>query len=227
MWKVSAEFTLKFEQAIKFFRSKTPITDDEFKTLEGLAKTRAFTVAGIAQLDLVQDVFDGITTALEDGTDFKTFKQTLASSLSTAWGTSEKIAGFKLERIYRTNLQTAYSAGRITQLTNPDVLKARPYWMFDAVLDKRTSNVCSSASGTILDASDSWWSTHTPPLHYFCRSGLRSLTTRAAAKKGITTNPPDVKAGEGFGETPALNAWEPNLEKYDSGLLETYKEKQP
>jgi hypothetical protein len=32
--------------------------------------------------------------------------------------------------IYQTNLQTSYAAGRYQQLTDPDMLKVRPYWRY-------------------------------------------------------------------------------------------------
>jgi hypothetical protein len=60
-----------------------------------------------------------------------------------------------------------------------------------------------------------------------CRSGIRSLTTKAAEKKGITSSPPNVKASEGFGSIPEVDGWEPDLSGFDSKLLEIHKEKQP
>ena len=47
---------------------------------------------------------------------------------------------------------------------------------FQAVLDDRTSPVCRACAGTRLRASDSWWDTHTPPLHPHCRSTVRPST---------------------------------------------------
>lgn len=222
-WEVLSSFDLKFKEAEEWFRSRVPLTDDEYATLEGAARRRAFTVAGVAQLDLVAQVFDQIGFAIETGTDFKTFKQELTSSLQNAWGTDKKITGYKLERIYRTNIQTAYGAGRYAQLTNADVLKARPYWMFDAVMDKRTSGLCSSLNGTVLPVDDPWWNGKIPPLHHSCRSGLRSLTTKAATTKGITSSPSKLIANEGFGGKPTESEWEPDWATYPPALQDEYR----
>jgi uncharacterized protein with gpF-like domain len=216
---------LKFEAAIKWFRKRVPISDDEYATLEEAAKSRAFKVAGIAQLDIVQDVFDQILIALEDGTDFKAFKAALSDRLSAAWGTTGKVTGYKLELAYRNAVQGAYSAGRYAQLTNPDILKARPFWEFDGVADKRQSSICQSADGTILPADHPWWPSHMPQLHHACRSAVRSLTTKAAEKKGITSSPPTVKVSEGFGNVPEIDGWIPDLSGFDSKLLEIHKKK--
>jgi uncharacterized protein with gpF-like domain len=46
------------------------------------------------------------------------------------------------------------------------------YFRFRAVIDDRTSPQCRLLNGIIFKADDSNLSRYTPPLHFFCRSGL-------------------------------------------------------
>lgn len=221
-FKASAAFDLKFDEAITWFRARVPMTDDEFKQLEASAKRKAFTVAGVANLDLVAEVHNAIGVALETGVDFKDFQKAIAVKLETAWGGPRP---GRVETIWRTNIQSAYGAGRYRQLTSPAVLAARPVWVYDAVLDSRTSKICGPLAGTTLPADDSWWDTHTPPSHHNCRSSIRSLTQAQADRDGITEKPSDMNASDGFGSRPVIDQWQPNSEKYPADLWDLFQAK--
>ena len=52
------EFTTPtFDEAIKFFRDKTPLTPDLYRKLTDEAKAKAFTVSGITRMDIVRDIY--------------------------------------------------------------------------------------------------------------------------------------------------------------------------
>lgn len=119
----------------------------------------------------------------------------------------------------------AYGAGRHLQHTDKDVLEERPVWMFDAVLDGRTSTICKECDGTVLDAEDDWWRSHEPPMHHACRSTVIALTAEQARAKGFTKKPPAVEADEGFGAPPGEGGWEPKLDERPKPLAEAAKTK--
>lgn len=122
----------------------------------------------------------------------------------------------RLETIFRTNVQRAYQAGRYEQMTHPVTLKMRPYWLFDAILDGRTTRGCKDANGTLLPAKHPWWDGNYPPRHFRCRSLVRSLRVAEAEKRGITAQPPDVTAQDGFGALPSPRAeYNPLLAKLE------------
>jgi SPP1 gp7 family putative phage head morphogenesis protein len=224
-WGGSAAFNGRFEEAVAWMRARVPMTDDEYAALQARARRKAFTVAGIAQLDLVSETLDALTAAVADGTTFEDFKTAMFEKLSAAWGDSKR-AGSRLETIWRTNLQLAYSAGRYAQLTDPDVLDSRPYWMYDAILDNRTSGLCRTLNGTVLEADNAWWNSHIPPLHHRCRSGLRSLTRDEARSRGITDEPSDLEPSNGFGYRPDLDEWQPDPTQYPGDLWDVFESHQ-
>lgn len=211
----------RFKEAVEWFRRRVPITDKQLAALEASARAKAFWVAGIAQLDVVNDVWAAIDDAIEKGTTLEDFKKTVGDKLERAWKGTVKDPPRRIETIFRTNVQTAYSAGRHAQLTEPSILRTRPYWRLVVTLDSRTTEtICKPLAGTVLPAESGWWKTHTPPLHFRCRSFIQALRKEDAEARGITASPPVQKPQEGFG---SLDVWKPDLSKYPEPLAEVFR----
>lgn len=224
MWPIGLD-DLDFDEAIAFFRDLLDLTKDEEKDLLERAGKHGFTVAGVAQLDLVHEVWRALDKAIADGTTLEDFKAAVGDKLEAAWSGTVKAPGARIETIFRTNVQVAYSAGRYTQATDPDVSSDRPYWLYDAVLDSRTTPTCRACDGTVLPADDAWWKTHIPPLHHNCRSTFITLTREQAEARGITTKPPKHVADDGFGAPPTAPPWEPDKADYPDELWSEFEKK--
>lgn len=208
-----------FAEASKWFRKKLAVPNAEWNALSDKARQRAFSVGGVTQLELVQDVWTAIDNAVAKGTTFKDFQAEVGDKLTAAWGGAD---AFRLQTIFRTNVQSALNAGRYEQQNDPDVIALRPYLKFSAILDGRTTQVCSSSSGTILPADHPWWALHQPPLHYNCRSTAISLTTdQMKDLGGVTDKPSDLQVLSGFGGPPSLE-WAPAIGKYSPELVEVF-----
>jgi len=195
------------------------MTDPEWRALEYRARRRAFWVAGVAQLDIVVDVWEAIERALVQGTTYREFRDQVIEKLMKAWSGIEPPG--RVEVIFRTNIQLAYQAGRWRQLRSPAVLTSHPYWMFDAVLDVRTTEICRPRHGVTLPADHSWWRNNYPPLHFNCRSGVRAVTEKEYARIPSERKLPPTRADapqEGFGLTPELQEWKPDPAKYPQAL---------
>ena len=218
MWSIEPD-AVNPREAIAWFRARVPMTPDEYRALEDRARRKAFTVAGVMDLDLLNDTFKALDKAVAEGTTFETFVEEVGPRLEATWG---KADSSRLQTIFSTNVQSAYSAGRWRQLTDPDVLAERPVWTYDAVLDGRTSELCKHLDGTTLPADDPFWETHTPPLHFNCRSGIISLTESQAAERGVTKTPPKAPAASSFGLAPDKSEWQPQYAKYPYELTREY-----
>ncbi len=156
-----AEFifeNLPFEEALKYFQSKVPLTEEEFFRLAKGARTRAFTVSGVARLDALKDLHGSLTDAIQKGTSLADWKKDVQMILRH-WD----IGGWRAETIYRTNLQTAYQVGRYEQMTDPDVLEMRPYWRYVAVMDSHTRPTHAAMNGRVFAADDPIWDHWYPP----------------------------------------------------------------
>lgn len=193
---------LKPEAAIAWHEARVPMQKVAFEALKAAARKRAFTIAGTANLDLIASVQQVLNGALTDGTTLEDFKAQVGEKLEAEWQGTVKDPAFRLETIFRTNVQGAYNAGRVAQATEPTTLQVRPFWQFDAISDGRTTPGCRAANGVVLPAGDPWWLKNLPPRHFNCRSTFHPLTRRQAERLGVTTEAPGIVADTGFGGPP-------------------------
>ena len=195
---------LSFEEALSFFRARVPLTREEWDELEAKLRFRAFIVARLTELDAVNCIREKLLKVIEEG---KTFRQFMAEA-----GEDELLrkAGFHRsnpwywETVFRTNIQTAYNAGRKMQLSrDPHVL----YYEFVDIRDSRQTEMCRRRTGVIRPAGDPWWSRNWPPLHFNCRSTVRAIyreeaearSVRVTRSQKLESLPPPQ---EGFGLDP-------------------------
>ena len=215
VWDVSDD-PVDFDEAVAWFRKRVRMTKADFEQRSAVAKRKAFTVANVTQLDLIRHAWNAVDKALKDGTSLEDFKKAVGPELLKAWGESVEDPAWRLETIFRTNVQLAYGAGRHKQATHPDVRADRPIWMFDAILDGRETEVCRECDGTKLPSDDPWWTIHTPPMHFNCRSSFIAMTEDEAGK--LTTKPPKTKPLTGFGLPPGDDEWSPDIQSYPAPL---------
>jgi len=196
---------LPFEEAISFMKSKIPITKKEWNTLEPKLRFRAFTVARLTQLDYIEAARGRLITAMEKGEGYaSTWKDIKA--IAAEDGASNFTPGY-WENVYRTNTQTAYTAGKLMQFKdNPP-----PAWRLLIVDDDRTSDICRGlmrdGKHSLTMASDHpFWETFGfPPYHFNCRTGLQAVY-KSEIGHGTTVENPSMKSlrkefapMEGFG----------------------------
>lgn len=210
-----------YKEAVKYWRTRQPRREQDLEKLTDENADLAFTLAGVTQLDLVTQVWEALDRAIENGTSFGDFKKQVSEDLADAWGGEEP---YRVENIFRTNVQTAYNAGRWEQMQDPEVQELRPYNRFVAVLDNRTTVlICRPLADTVLPADDPWWKSHWPPLHFACRSTVLPLTTDQGAEIGFTKKTPPTQAAPGFGATPDQKGYEPDLDSAPAQLVHALK----
>lgn len=192
----------RWRDAVEHFRQRTPVTREEWDRLEAAARRRAFVVSGLASVALVTEVHEAIDQALAVGTTLADFRREIGPKLAAAWGAPNAP---RMETIFRTNVQTAYNAGRYDQMSSPAMRRMRPFWRYVSILDGRTTATCAPLNNTVRPADDAFWLDHWPPLHFNCRSTVVSLSRAQAAEVGgVTPVPEHADPGDGFGGPPDL-----------------------
>lgn len=210
-----------YKEAVAYWRSRVPRRAQDIDRLTEENEQTAFTLAGVAQLDLVSQVWRALDKAIANGTTFETFKRQVAEDLTSAWGGEKP---YRLDTIFRTNVQTAYNAGRWEQMQDPEVAELRPYNRFFSVLDSRTTVlICRPLSDTVLLASDPWWGIHWPPLHHACRSTVLPVTREQGREVGFTRRGPLTLAQPGFGLTPDKRGYSPDITEAPAQLVHALK----
>jgi SPP1 gp7 family putative phage head morphogenesis protein len=191
-------FGLPPARAIEYFKGKGYAISWNWFEVWQEAQAKAFTVARVTRMEILESIRQALDDALANGTQFRTFVDTLEPELRRmGWwgkqiivdseGNAEKVqlgSVRRLETIFRTNIQTAYMAGRFKYLE--EVKGKAPYWQWVAVMDTRTRPGHAALHGKIWRADDKFWNTFYPPIGFNCRCRVRPLTEGMMTRRGLT-----------------------------------------
>ncbi len=185
------------EEAIRYLRAKGYAIGFDWRDVWREEHFSAFTVAKVADLDLLADIRGELDKALAEGTTLRDFRRELEPLLKKKgwWGRGEVVdpktgevvtaqlgSPHRLETIFRTNLRTAYANGHWDSIER--LKERRPYLRYVAVMDGRTRPEHRAWHGTILPVDDEWWQTHAPPNGWMCRCRVISLSEGQMSRAG-------------------------------------------
>ena len=172
---------LPFEQAKQFWADKTQMSPAEFNRLRGEAKARAFAVSGIAKGDELSTVYNALQKSVDTGTSFSDFKRDCAPIFERRGWTGKR--AWRVDNIFRTNIQTAYNVGRYQQMM--EVVDTFPYWRYDGINDARTRPTHLAMHGRVFRADSPVWDTWYPPNGFRCRCSVTPLTEGQVKRRGL------------------------------------------
>ncbi|MBW3527685.1 minor capsid protein [Shewanella sp. NKUCC05_KAH] len=186
--------------AVAYFRAKGFAISDDWQDVWTRAHARAFTVAKAAQMDVLTAIRNEVDAALSQGLTAKQFQATLKPQLEKlGWWGKKEVDGrevqlgspYRLNTIYRQNLQTAYMAGRYRRMLSRT--KTHPYWQYVAIDDGQTRPAHARLRGKVFRFDDPIWNIIYPPNGWGCRCRVRALTEAQVKAMGLT-----VENGEGY-----------------------------
>ena len=252
---------LKPEKAIEYFRSKGYAFTWDWHEMLNESHAKAFTVAKAMRLDILEDIRGMVQKSLDEGITLRKFQEELTPKLKAKgwWGPvvgddgsiAQLGSPYRLRTIYRTNLQTAYMAGKYKAFVeNAD---DRPYWQMVAVMDAATRPSHARLHGKVFRHDDPFWDKFFPPYEFGCRCTVRpydaedlayhGLSVESSAgkitseerlvskKTGIMTTTSVYKdpvtgektgTGIGWDYNPGKAAWFPELDKYDYSVAKNW-----
>lgn len=192
-----ADVGLPFREAIDFQRRKVNLPTARYDDLLREAHTRAFTVAGVTRDDMLADFRAAIDKARAEGTGFEEFRKSFDDIVDrTGWAfnahgeTEEQRRNWRARVIYNTNMRTSYMAGRWEQMTQPDVLRYRPYWQYRHNYARHPRRQHLAWNGKVWMASDPIWKIIYPPNGWGCNCDVVALNARQFAATGKTEPDP-------------------------------------
>lgn len=262
--KVDLAYALQLTpaEAVAYFESRGYAIGLHWYDVYAEAQAKAFTIAGVMKLDILKDMRDGLQKALQEGNTQTDFDRQMLPILerkgwlgkglvideSTGELQGKRLMPRRLDTIFRTNMQSAYNAGRYReQIANA---ASRPYLERVAVMDSHTRPVHAGLNGFIAPIDSPVWGFLYPPDAYGCRCRVRARSAAEVEKQGLTVYHPEVieieqefgipgetrkvpaminpitgavyAADPGFGINPGKVAWQPELDKYPTPAARQY-----
>ena len=182
-------FGSKFEAAVNFFRDKRVVSVDAFDSMLGRWRQGAFVARRLANTRLVERA----RQILADGMDQQLTGDELAIKMETDLGLGER--SWYAETIVRTNLASAYGAGRFSQTTEPAVRGLRPYVQFRTSGDSRVRDDHRELDGKVFVNGSELHAQYAPPLGFNCRCQMVTLSTRQFEARGHELTRSEVLIG--------------------------------
>ena len=174
---------MTFEEAVEYFRRRIPVTAKVFYSIAYDYRVLAFTVSGYSKLQILRRFYEELLAALEQGNTLAEFRSNMHGFLEREG--YEGVTPYQAENIFRTNIQTAYNVGHYEQMTDPGVMKLRPYWQYDAVNDAHTRPSHLAMDGRVFPADSEVWNTWFPPNGFRCRCTVKTLSKRQVEARGL------------------------------------------
>lgn len=209
-------FNLPFQEALDYLRQKVSLPSKTYRALIGRAHDRGFVVAGATKEALIEDIRAAVDRAIEQGWTprqfHERFEEIVAQHGWTDWTGEDTPEGraWRARIIYGTNLRSSYAAGRWKQMTDPDLVKVRPYWQYRHAFTRiplrpRPDHVLLDM--LILAWNDRWWLRYYPPNDYECSCGVATLSMSDMKRLGKTGPDPTPTIETYKAKDPLTGEW--------------------
>lgn len=194
--------TLPYAEAVEYLRKRDVLNKVDYDRLSAQLKFRAFTASRISDGALLKRINDVITSNVESGDGLREFLKMTKTDVLSKVGLGSA-GGWYWETVYRTNVQTAYNAGRMMGYEQDKPLALELVVIDDA----RTTDYCRqyAGKGFILPYDDPFWKTHIPPFHFNCRTTVRAIYDEKELPESWSSKADIEKPAKGFGNNPVVD----------------------
>lgn len=192
---------LPWDEALAAFLQRVPQRENELQRLYRAYSQRADTATQMALVQLQEMVKDRLAEHIDQGGTYADFAQSIEDGTESLGITGDDPAYLKM--VFRTNVQTAYGAGRFRALTDPDVIAEYPYIQYRTVGDARVRDEHRILDRGIYAVSNPAWFRIAPPNSYNCRCSAVPMTADEVKGKTILQQvPAGYKPTPGFDRAP-------------------------
>ncbi|EHU2869872.1 phage head morphogenesis protein [Acinetobacter baumannii] len=195
--ELKALFELSPSDAISYLEKKGfKIGWDWHETLDN-AHSRAFTVAKVARMDLLQDIRQSLISAMQQGQTLEQWKASITPVLQDKgwWGKKTVInpegreqevqlgSPRRLRTIYDTNMQSAFAAGRYKAMLAG--AETRPFWEWRHITISNPRKQHVALNGRLFRFDDPFWNVAYPPSEWGCKCRVIARSAREVEGKEI------------------------------------------
>lgn len=222
-----------WDEALEEFRARGVMKPNELSRLLGDYAQRTDKARQLMLGQIQTFVRAELERSIRDGGTMRDFAKRIEDGDASLGITADDPA--YLNMVFRTNVQSAYGAGRYRAMTDPDVMDARPYAEYRTVGDARVRPEHAALDKTVWALESDKWQRIAPPNSYNCFPGstlvqgrfstavralytgqLVKLTTQSGRRLSVTPNHPLLTA-EGFSPASGIRNGQHVL-CYDNGI---------
>ena len=243
--------TLPPEEIVRWYLSKGYTFSWSWRDTWQAAHTRAFTVAKVMKLDILQDIKSEVDKIFTEGISEEQFIRNLEWTLKSKgwWGKvrADQVPGYdpslgvepdkivqigsprRLKTIYNVNANVAYSAGGYkTSIANT---ASRPYWQYKQLDRPSMRKSHMPFSDKVFRWDDPIWNTIYPPSGWNCGCYVNPLSKVEVEARGLKIENgnefiklAEKNISEEWQYNPAKDYanWKPDLSKYDDDIRKQY-----
>lgn len=193
---------LPYAEAVEYLKKRDVLKKIDYDRLSDRLKFRAFTASRISDGALLKRINGELIKNIEAGNGLKDFLGMTKTDVLSKVGLGNA-GGWYWETVYRTNVQTAYNAGRMMGYEEDKPLALELVVIDDA----RTTDYCRqyAGKGFILPYDDPFWKTHIPPFHFNCRTTVRAIYDEREIPGQWSSKADIENPAKGFGKNPVMN----------------------
>lgn len=193
---------LPYAEAVEYLKKRDVLKKIDYDRLSDRLKFRAFTASRISDGALLKRINDVITSNVESGDGLREFLKMTKTDVLSKVGLGNA-GGWYWETVYRTNVQTAYNAGRMMGYEEDKPLALELVVIDDA----RTTDYCRqyAGKGFILPYDDPFWKTHIPLFHFNCRTTVRAIYDEREIPGQWSSKADIENPAKGFGNNPVVD----------------------
>lgn len=173
---------------------KASVPTETWRDLAAGEHLSAFMVAGAANESMLDEIRAALDTSINEGRSQDEFRREFTAIAERyAWNyTGDPL--WRTDIVYGTNLNQAVRAGRWRQMTDPDVLKSRPYWQVtegEAQFDPRPDH--KALEGKVYPAAHPFWNAYFFPVGFGCTHRVMSVSKADVQREGLQVEePPEI-----------------------------------
>ena len=212
---VKIDFQKTPQSIVDYLKNKQLTLTYDYNELSKQAHDKAFTVAKVTRMDLLNDIHSSLVDAIKTGKNFEAWKKEIIPTLEKKgwWGTQEitnpktgeikkiTIGSRRLKTIYDTNMRVAYQKQRYEQMMK---LPLSTYWMYRSALLENTRDSHRKLHGTVYHRDHEFWKENYPPNDWNCKCSVTAHSKKDIERRGITPI-------EGKAESIASKDWNYNV----------------
>ncbi len=169
-----------FKEALEDLLSRKPVLRKTVKGVNSAYQRHSFALARSTNLTVTRRVRQSLAKSIREG-----------RRPEKAIDVIKNIGGFSrayAQTVYRTNLNTAFTAGRFRQAQDPEFRNVIGAWEFRTQRDDRVRDNHRAADTFIAGLFDPIWNTLAPPLGFNCRCELLPVKRSRLRRLGLITN---------------------------------------